>query len=51
MIVSIDGKATDSTMAARMSLVARAGHPCGADFLAKDFLGQHPEYKSRFYGI
>jgi len=27
-----------------MQLVARAGHPCGADFTAKEFLAQHPEY-------
>ena len=27
-----------------MSFVARAGHPCGADFLAADFLEHHPEY-------
>jgi hypothetical protein len=31
-------------MAAKMSFVARAGHPCGADFLAEPFLAQHPEY-------
>jgi hypothetical protein len=24
--------------------VARAGHPCGEDFLAKPFLAAHPEY-------
>jgi hypothetical protein len=41
---AVQGKATDSSMAAKMSLVARAGHPCGADFIAKDFLEQHPEY-------
>lgn len=41
---AVQGKATDSSMAAKMSMVARAGHPCGADFLAKDFLDQHPEY-------
>lgn len=41
---AVQGKATDSTMAAKMSLRARAGHPCGADFLAKDFLDHHPEY-------
>jgi hypothetical protein len=41
---AVQGKATDSTMAANMSLVARAGHPCGEDFVAKDFLDQHPEY-------
>ncbi|MGA8431074.1 MAG: C45 family peptidase [Candidatus Sulfotelmatobacter sp.] len=41
---AVQGKATDSTMAANMSFVARAGHPCGADFLAADFLEHHPEY-------
>jgi hypothetical protein len=41
---AVQGKATDSSMAAKMSLRARAGHPCGQDFIAKDFLDQHPEY-------
>jgi hypothetical protein len=41
---AVQGKATDSKMAAHMSFVARAGHPCGADFLADDFLERHPEY-------
>jgi hypothetical protein len=41
---AVQGKATDSKMAATMSFVARAGHPCGADFVAADFLEQHPEY-------
>jgi Phospholipase B len=41
---AVQGKATDSKMAANMSFVARAGHPCGADFLAKDFLDRHPEF-------
>ncbi len=41
---AVQGKATDSAMAAKMSFVARAGHPCGADFLAEPFLDQHPEY-------
>jgi hypothetical protein len=41
---AVQGKATDSKMAANMSFVARAGHPCGADFLAEDFLEHHPEY-------
>lgn len=40
----MQGKATDSKMAATMSIVARAGHPCGADFVAADFLERHPEY-------
>ena len=41
---AVQGKATDSDMAATMSFVARAGHPCGEDFLAKPFLAAHPEY-------
>jgi hypothetical protein len=41
---SVQGKATDSSMAAKMSFVARAGHPCGEDFLAEPFLDHHPEY-------
>jgi hypothetical protein len=41
---AVQGKAADSQMAANMSLWARAGHPCGDDFLAKDFLAAHPEY-------
>jgi Phospholipase B len=41
---AVQGKATDSTMAANMSFVARAGHPCGADFHAADFLQEHPEF-------
>ncbi len=41
---AVQGKATDSRMAATMSFVARAGHPCGADFVAADFLERHPEY-------
>ncbi len=41
---AVQGKATDSAMAAKMSFVARAGHPCGADFVAADFLERHPEF-------
>jgi hypothetical protein len=41
---AVQGKATDSKMAANMSIVARAGHPCGADFQAGDFLERHPEF-------
>jgi len=41
---AVQGKAADSDMAAKMSLVAHAGHPCGEDFLAKPFLAAHPEY-------
>jgi hypothetical protein len=42
---AVQGKATSSKMAEAMSLVARVGHPCGADFLAKPFLEAHPEYR------
>jgi len=41
---AVQGKAADSSMAANMSFVARAGHPCGEDFLADKFLEHHPEY-------
>jgi Phospholipase B len=41
---AVQGKVTDSNMAAKMSLRARAGHPCGEDFIAKDFLDRHPEF-------
>jgi hypothetical protein len=41
---AVQGKVTDSAMAAKMSLRAHAGHPCGEDFIAKDFLERHPEY-------
>ena len=41
---AVQGKATDSTMAKEMRLVARIGHPCGEDFLAKPFLAAHPDY-------
>lgn len=41
---AVQGKVTDSELAAHMTIVARAGHPCGEDFLAKPFLAAHPEY-------
>jgi hypothetical protein len=41
---AVQGKATDSAMAAKMSFVARAGHPCGAVFHADEFLSSHPEF-------
>ena len=41
---AVQGKVTDSNLAGQMSLRARAGHPCGEDFLAKEFLAQHPEF-------
>ena len=41
---AVQGKATDSNMTEQMRLIARMGHPCGADFAAKPFLATHPEY-------
>ncbi len=38
------GKAADSTMTKNMEFVARAGHPCGEDFIADKFLASHSEY-------
>jgi len=41
---AVQGKAMDSDMAGKMEMIARAGHPCGDDFHAADFLAKHPEY-------
>jgi hypothetical protein len=41
---SVTGKVTDSEMAAKMSFIGRAGHPCGEDFLAAPFLAKHPQF-------
>ena len=41
---AVQGKAMDSAMAKALSFVARRGHPCGEDFLAKAFLQAHPQY-------
>jgi hypothetical protein len=41
---AVTGKVSDSDMAAKLSLIARAGHPCGEDFFAAPFLEAHPEY-------
>lgn len=41
---AVTGKVTDSDLAARLSLIARAGHPCGDDFIAAPFLAAHPQY-------
>jgi Phospholipase B len=42
---AVTGKVADSDMAAKMSLIAHAGHPCGSDFHAAEFLAAHPEYE------
>ncbi len=41
---AVTAQAADSSMAAKMSLEARAGHPCGEDFIAATFLKEHPEF-------
>ncbi len=41
---TVQAKAADAAMAKKMSFVARAGHACGANFKAADFLAKHPEY-------
>ena len=41
---AVTGKVTDSDLAANLSLIARAGHPCGEDFLAAPFFAAHPEF-------
>jgi hypothetical protein len=41
---AVQGKATDSNMAAKLSFVARTGHPCGAPFHAQEFLKAHGDY-------
>ncbi len=48
---AVQGKAMDSRMAASLSFYARAGHPCGADFQAKDFLAAHGEYSWQAPGL
>jgi len=41
---AVTGKVADSDLAANLSFIAHAGHPCGEDFLAVPFLAAHPEY-------
>ncbi len=41
---AVTGKVADSEMAAHLSFIGRAGHPCGEDFIAAPFLAAHPEY-------
>jgi hypothetical protein len=40
----VTGKVTDSDLAAKMSFIGRAGHPCGEDFKAAPFFAAHPEF-------
>jgi len=41
---AVTGKVMDATMAANLSFLARAGHPCGENFLVAPFLSAHPEF-------
>ena len=41
---AVTAQAADSTMTRNMTLQARAGHPCGEDFIAEKFLKEHPEF-------
>ena len=41
---AVTGKVMDADMAANMSFIARAGHPCGEDFIAAPFLEKHSEF-------
>ncbi len=41
---AVTAQAADSTMTKNMMLQARAGHPCGEDFMADTFLKEHPEF-------
>jgi hypothetical protein len=42
---AVTGKVMDATMAENMSFIARAGHPCGDDFLVTPFFAAHPQFK------
>ena len=41
---AVSGKVMDSEMAAKLSFIGRAGHPCGEDFKVQPFLAAHPEF-------
>ncbi len=41
---TVQAKAIDAHMAEQMQFWAAMGHPCGMDFVAANFLKQHPEY-------
>jgi hypothetical protein len=41
---TVQNKATDSTMAQRMSFVGHIGHACGLNFHASEHLARHPEF-------
>lgn len=41
---AVTGKVTDSAMAAKMQMMAHAGHPGGQNFYAAAFLKAHPQF-------
>ena len=41
---AVTGKVMDSNMAAKLSFIGRAGHPCGEDFKAGPFFAAHPQF-------
>lgn len=41
---AVQSKVADATLAEHMSLTAAAGHACGIDFKAADYLRKHPEF-------
>jgi hypothetical protein len=41
---AVTAQAADSSMTRNMTLQARAGRPCGEDFISDTFLKEHPEY-------
>ena len=40
---AVQNKATDATLAAKMTFTAAAGHACGGDFIAAQHLAAHPD--------
>jgi hypothetical protein len=42
---AVQGKVTTAVLAKDLKFWARMGHPCGADFIAADFLSKHPEFR------
>ena len=41
---AVQNKAADAAMVAHMSFTAAAGHACGKNFSAQEYLRQHPEF-------
>jgi hypothetical protein len=41
---AVEAKVADAAMVEKLTFVAGAGHPCGLEFHAAEFLEQHPEF-------